>query len=171
MAGGVDENTFRKWVWLFVYEISFLESAMVSHLFIMSLPTKKTHYKFVSLSQILWQKQFEGDVENDCLVTVDGTDFEIQQPKPFSKIWYDYKHNSAGVRYEVAVSIIGGDIVWINSPYKSGSWPDIKIFRDGILHYLEADEHIEADDEYQGEDLEHAKMPGGFTNNKEGADL
>ena len=47
-------------------------------LFIMSLPTKKTHYKFVSLSQILWQKQFEGDVENDCLVTVDGTDFEIQ---------------------------------------------------------------------------------------------
>ena len=109
-------------------------------LFIMSLPSKKTHYKFVSFSQILWQKQFEGDIGNDCLVTVDRTDFEIQQPKPFSKIWYDYKHNDPGFRYEVAVSIIGGDIVWINSPYKSGSWPNIKIFRDGILHYLEADE-------------------------------
>ena len=64
---------------------------------------KETHYKFVSFSQILWQKQFEGDIGNDCLVTVDRTDFEIQQPKPFSKIWYDYKHNGLGVRYEVAV--------------------------------------------------------------------
>ena len=106
MAGGGDEKTFRKWVWLFVYKISFLESAVVSHLFIMPLPTKKTHYKFVSFSQILRQKRFEGDIGNDCLVTVDGTDFEIQQPKPFSKIWYDDKHNGPGVRYEVAVSII-----------------------------------------------------------------
>ena len=140
MAGGVDEKTFRKWVWLFIYEISFLESAVLSGLFIMSFLTKKTHCKFFPFSYIIWQKRFEGDIANDCLITVDGTDYEIEQPKPFSKIWYDCKHNGPGVRYEVAVSINGGDIVWINGPYKSGSWPDIKIFRDGILHYLEADE-------------------------------
>ena len=29
MAGGVDESTFRQWAWLFVYEISFLESKVV----------------------------------------------------------------------------------------------------------------------------------------------
>jgi len=29
MAGAVDEKTFRKWVWIFVLEISYLESEVV----------------------------------------------------------------------------------------------------------------------------------------------
>ena len=71
----------------------------------------------------------------------------------------------------IGVSIIGGDIVWINEPYKSGGWPDIKNFRDQILHYLEAGEHIDVDSGYQGEDPEHAKAPHSFINNREGANL
>ena len=58
-------------------EISFLESAVVSHLFAMSIPTTKAHFNSFSFSQIIWQKHFEGDIGNDSLVTVDGTDFAI----------------------------------------------------------------------------------------------
>jgi hypothetical protein len=101
------------------------------------------------------------------MVSVDGTDFQICQPKPFSKAWYSYKYKKPGLRYEVAISIRNGDIVWINGPYEAGVWPDIEIFRDGIIHYLEVGEQVEADDGYTGEDPEHAKTPRGFTNNDE----
>jgi len=30
LAGGVDEKTFWKWVWIFVHEIANLEAGMVS---------------------------------------------------------------------------------------------------------------------------------------------
>lgn len=30
MAGGVDESTFRRWAWIFVYEVSWLEGEVVS---------------------------------------------------------------------------------------------------------------------------------------------
>ena len=57
-------------------------------------------------------------------MTVDGTDFRINNPKRFDKIWYGHKFNHAAVRYEVAVSIQSGDIVWIHGPFPAGGWPD-----------------------------------------------
>ena len=85
----------------------------------MSIPRIKSHFKVFSFSQIIWQKQCEGEVGSNCLVTVDGTDFEIVQSKPVPKISYEYNHNDPGVRYEITVSYIGGDIIWINRLYKS----------------------------------------------------
>ena len=32
LVGGVDEKTFRKWVWIFVQEISYLEDEVVSRI-------------------------------------------------------------------------------------------------------------------------------------------
>ena len=55
-------------------------------------------------------------------MTVDGSDFEIEHSKQFSKIWYGYKHNCLGVRYKIAGSMIGGGICWINGLYKSGAF-------------------------------------------------
>ena len=66
----------------------------------------------------------------DFLVSVDGTDFHIRKPWPFhesNKDYYSYKLNETGLRYEVGISIIKGDIVWINGPYEFGKWTDIKI--------------------------------------------
>ena len=71
-----------------------------------------------------------------CKVSIDGTDFRIQQLKPFNKIWYSDKFNSPGVQYEVAISIQDGDIVWVNGPFACGLWPDIKIFWQNLKHAL-----------------------------------
>ena len=85
------------------------------------------------------------------MVTVDRTDFRIQEPRPFSPQWYSHKFKSPGVHYEVAVSINGGDIVHINGPFPCGSNPDISIFRDCLIHKLEPGEMVEADRGYRGE--------------------
>jgi hypothetical protein len=69
-------------------------------------------------------------------VTVDGTDLQIYEPTPFSKKWYSHKFRAAGLRYEVAVCIQTGDIVWFHGPFPCGEWPDLKIFRDGLKKVL-----------------------------------
>ena len=68
-------------------------------------------------------------------MSVDGTDFRIQNPTQFWKGWYSFKFKGPGVRYEVALSIQSADIVWVNGPFPAGAWPDINIFR-GWLHDL-----------------------------------
>ena len=87
----------------------------------------------------------------NCLVTVDGTDFKIRQPAPFSTRWYSQKFHGPGLRYEVAVSIQRGEIVWINGPFPPGEWNDISIFRRNIMGMLGSDERVEADWGYQEE--------------------
>jgi hypothetical protein len=84
-------------------------------------------------------------------VTVDGTDFRIQEPTPFSTKWYSHKFGAAGLRYEVAVCIQTGDIVWIHGPFPCGAWPDIKIFRNRLKQALAHGEKVEADNGYRGE--------------------
>ena len=69
---------------------------------------------------IKWDSQLEEDVGYPCLVSVDGTDFRIPQQKPFSTSWYLHKFNGPALQYKLAVSIIGGDIVWVNGPFKPG---------------------------------------------------
>lgn len=41
-------------------------------------------------------------------VTVDGTDFRINEPTDFSTKWFSHKFKGPGLRYEVAISIKGG---------------------------------------------------------------
>ena len=101
-----------------------------------------------------------GNNLDDCLVTVDGTDFRINNPKRFDKIWYCHKFNHAAVRYEVAVSIQSGDIVWIHGPFPVGGWPDINIFRHSLLSHLSEGERVVADLGYRGEAPQYVKCPG-----------
>ena len=54
---------------------------------------------------IKWEDRFIGDVGATCLVTVDGTNFQIYEPKPWSKKWYYRKIDGAGLHYEVAINI------------------------------------------------------------------
>jgi hypothetical protein len=81
-------------------------------------------------------------------VTIDGTDFRINQPTPFSRTWYCHKSNGPGVRYEVGVCIQTGDIVWVNGPFRCGAWPDLKIFKAHLVHQLDPGEFVEADGTY-----------------------
>jgi hypothetical protein len=42
------------------------------------------------------------------IVTVDGTDREIQEPSLFHKMWFSHKSNGPGLPYEMAVEESGG---------------------------------------------------------------
>lgn len=98
------------------------------------------------------------------MVSVDGTDFRIEAA---GKRWYSHKFKKPGVRYEVAVAIKTGDIVWLKGPLPVGEWPDISIFRAALVHYLDKDERVEADDGYIGEAPANTKTPNMFTREKD----
>jgi len=139
IAGGVDEKEFRTWGWLFVEQISWL-----------------------GLSVINWENRKKGDTGNDCLVSVDCTHcptrrYTGKSGKKASKggpadPFYSWKLKGPGLSYEVAVSILHGDIVHIAGPYPARDWNDINIFRDGLIGMLEEGERVEADDGYVGEE-------------------
>eukprot|EP00171_Calliarthron_tuberculosum_P023094 IDg23094t1 len=40
-----------------------------------------------------------------CRVSVDGTDCQIAEPRPFNRGWYSHKFKGPGVRYEVGIVI------------------------------------------------------------------
>ena len=88
------------------------------------------------------------DKGNDCLVSVDGTDFQVPQR---DKEFYSFKFRKSALRYEVALCILTGDIVWINGPFPAGKYNDIEIFRNSLLSHLDQGERVEADDGYVGE--------------------
>ena len=54
------------------------------------------------------------------------------------------------MRYEVAISIFSGDIVWIYGPHRGGKH-DLTIFREKLMLLLEEGEMVEADQGYVGE--------------------
>jgi hypothetical protein len=128
ILAGVHEQTFRKWAWYFVDAVADL-----------------------SVSVIKWENRFQNDIGNVCLVSIDGTDFEIYQFGRFWTGWYSHKFKGAGLRYEVGVCIRTGLIVWIHGPFPCGRWPDLKIFRYGLKKMLTPGEKVQADGGYRGE--------------------
>lgn len=109
--------------------------------------------------QICWENRFRGDRGKTCKVTVDGSDFRICEPHPFSNKWYSHKYKGPGLRYEIAVNIQTGDIVWTNGPFPCGRYPDVKIFKQGLMLRLDPDELVEADKGYRNHKV---RMPDDF---------
>lgn len=68
-------------------------------------------------------------------VSLDGTDFSIREPKPFNTKWFSHKFNGSGIRYEIGISIVEGDIVWASGGFPCGEWSDLKISKDLYLNY------------------------------------
>jgi hypothetical protein len=62
-------------------------------------------------------------------MTVDGTNFHVPQKGIATKgnafAYHKYAGKSA-LRYELGMSILGGDLVWIQGPYPAGKYNDIK---------------------------------------------
>jgi len=154
---GADEGTYRDWVWLVVGAIAELKPRVASaathglchccRLVSASLLTRFSH-----LLQIVWSNRFRGDLGLKCKVSVDGTDFRIQQQTPFSKRWHSFKFKGPGLRCEAAVCIQTGDIVWTNGPFAPGENPDISTFRRALKQMLlRAGEKAQADVGCRGE--------------------
>jgi DDE superfamily endonuclease len=113
----------------------------------------RTKLSNVCLPQIKWENRTLDDNGSQCKITVDGTDFRIYEPKPFSPKWYSHKFHGPALRYEVAVNIQNGWIVHVNGPFPAGKWSDLKIARTKLTLMLEAsqfdDEMALADGGYQ----------------------
>lgn len=92
------------------------------------------------------------NLSRQAKITVDGTDFRFEAN---GRKWWSHKFKAPALRYEVAISIENGDIVWTSGPYPAGRYADLSIFRVGGLKdmLLEANERAEADKGYRGEPL------------------
>ena len=97
------------------------------------------------------------------MVSVDGVDFEINEPWPYekeySKRWYSEKFKGPGVRYMICVSLKKGDIVKIVGPEPCGKVNDAMMFKNDLLENLEPYERVEADSGYKQFDPEFVKTP------------
>ncbi len=103
--------------------------------------------------QIDFKDQKINVIGNDCLMSIDGTDFRIPRTGEaktgnwFASHKYSFK---SALHYEIGVSIIGGDLVWIQGPYPAGRFNEIAIFNKVLRHFLEPGERVEADNGYFG---------------------
>jgi hypothetical protein len=84
-----------------------------------------------------------GDVGNNCLLSIDGTDVQIA--KSYKRPFYSYKFKKFGFRYEVGLCIKTSDICWWAGFYLPGIWNNDMIFQHGLAKLLETAERVEAD--------------------------
>lgn len=82
--------------------------------------------------------------------SVDGTDFIINEPSPFSSKWFSHKHHGPGLRYEISISLREDCIVWSSGPYCCGSNPDQTIFSNHLRQMIPEEEAVVADAGYSG---------------------
>jgi len=99
-------------------------------------------------------------------MSIDGTDFRITQKGRARKgnlfASFKYKGKSA-LRYEIGLSILEGNLIWIEGPYPAGKYNDITIFRKHLIHRLGPSERVVADKGYVGEAPRFVKCPNSKT--------
>ena len=103
--------------------------------------------------EIDFEKRKVNDELNDCLMSVDGTDFHILQKCAATKGNAFASHKYAGkpaLRYELGICILTGHLVWIEGPSAAGKWNDMAIFNNCLAHFLDPNELVEADCGYRG---------------------
>ena len=154
--GGGDPKTLRKHLWPFIRSLFALNETVVSSLCLLGVGFYISHSP--SWPQIKFENRKRGDIGNDCLLSVDGTDFRIAMG--YVKSFWSYKFKKSGLRYEVGLCIRTGDICWWVGPYAPGVWNDNMIFNDALVSALEPGERCETDRGYQGSAPIYAKCPG-----------
>ncbi|KAL7516630.1 hypothetical protein ACHAWF_000064 [Thalassiosira exigua] len=75
----------------------------------------------------------------------------------FMKKFMSHKFKARGLKMEVGVCIITGDIVWIHGPARCGK-NDVTLAREAFIGFLDNNEKAVADRGYVGED-DHLKTP------------
>lgn len=82
-------------------------------------------------------------------VSLDGVDFKIKEPIPFSRKWFSHKFKGPGLRYEIGLNIRSGYIVWKHGGYPCGEFPDLKLAREAYVHSVNVGEKTLADKGYR----------------------
>ncbi len=117
----------------------------------------------IAMPQIKWGNCHMNTNHSVCLVTIDGTDFHLQEPTVFNPRWFSHKFKGPGLCYEVGVCIQTGWIVWINGPYAPGDWSNLAIACYGIAGKLDPGKKHLADGGYSSQDG-NAETPTGLHN-------
>lgn len=125
---GTTKPTMRKWVWLIIEQLALYSIKVID------FSKRKRNLPANAVASI----------------SVDGTDFKTREPHPFNPKVKSHKYNGAALKYEVAISIYSGDIVWVGGPYRGGKH-DLTIFRESLMKMLDEGEMVEADSGYAGE--------------------
>jgi hypothetical protein len=83
--------------------------------------------------KIVWSERFSVDGDEIFIVTVDGTDCAIWEPKhnnlPKDKRYFLKKKNRAAVKYLVALAIFSPHVVFVDGPFPAGQFNNIAAFR------------------------------------------
>jgi hypothetical protein len=131
LVGWPSAPTFRKWAWYFVERIAMLKDGI-----------------------IILANRFDGldsEIYTHCFISVDGMDCPVNEPWPFNPEMYSEKFNGPGLKYEVAVCIKTGHIVWINGPFLA-SINDFTVFiHHGLGQAITQEEGVEVDSGYLGD--------------------
>jgi hypothetical protein len=92
-----------------------------------------------AVQQIVFESCLVKDVGNDCLMSINGTDFQIMQKGHATKGNTFASHKYAGksaLQYELRIDILAGNLVWVSGPYPAGKWNDINFFLNELAHCL-----------------------------------
>ena len=81
-------------------------------------------------------------VYSDKLKTLDGLDHRIMEQSPYSPSWWSFKFNGPGLRYEVALEVESGHVVWAFGGLPCGRFPDLKIARVKFVKLLRPGEKV-----------------------------
>ncbi len=108
----------------------------------------------VTAAQIVFKSRLDAhDVGNNCLMSIDGTDFRILQKGAATRGnafgFHKYVGKSA-LRYKLEIDILARNLAWVSRPYPTGKWNDIKKIMNELAHCLEPGERVEADNGYVG---------------------
>lgn len=87
-------------------------------------------------------------------MSLDATDCRISEPSPFDRMWYSHKLNGPGLKYEIALNIVTGDMVWVFGGLPCGTYAsDLSLARKEFVGELYVGEKVLADKGYQ--DMNH----------------
>ena len=82
---------------------------------------------------------------------MDGTDLATEEPgRPINPRWFSHKINRAAIKYEVAIGVHTGWIVWVNGLYPAGKYSNVSIVsRQSLVHFLHENDLYIADGAYR----------------------
>ena len=84
-------------------------------------------------TKIVWpEEEFNDPNSQKFIITIDGIDCNIQEKNTDIRFNVDkkmcsHKHTSAGIKYEIAMSVFDSKCVWVNGPFRGGKH-DLKIY-------------------------------------------
>jgi hypothetical protein len=120
---------------------------------VITFPLSQRYYSLYRLSpkpQIDFDSRLGiHNVGNNCLMSVDRTDFHIPQKGVAKKgnLFGSHKYvGKSALCYELGIDILMGNLVWIQGTYPAGAWP---VFTSCLAHFLEPHKRVEANDSYR----------------------